>query len=342
MFKTKKILLLVAISNYIVCSNSSYAGNTNNFWNEYNWSFRDVAQPVVNVDVNQSGMTMSLPNPGLWAWGRPYLSYARCGGKEGITTRTVHQAGWVAYPESVNIAGKNATIRVTNAISTEKYGGYVWAKTNTSVKTLSTEAVCGTVGNQYSDDTYINVGSGSFRAEIDIPGNIPVGVYSIPIPMKAAMNSWGYSSAASANPLPISTIHASSTSNPKTTLLINIKNSCTYSTADINIDHGRIRMDRADGNRVKKIFSLNCTAPAKAKFSFSSLSTPNINTPSQYRAGLGHGWDSILYINGNSSSVTTNLTSGNNTIDIESELSETATAKEGLLNGTAVLNVEMV
>jgi hypothetical protein len=322
---------------------TNVSARSNTFRSKTIWHYQNVNVASKEIDVGFAGATVNLPNASVWAWGNPRLVRIQCDGSEIQGTRTVNERTWIAYPESVKINGKTAPISVSP--SSQPISGYQWVQTGYISASKTTLQACGTVGSLWAGNDYPNINSGNTSATIKIPSNLAPNTYIVPIVLKAAMDENAYGPQATPySPWSIYDIASTTTTlNPKINLIVNVRNSCTFSTSDINLDHGRLVLGEANGNTTQKPFSINCTAPANAKLSIVNSSAPTENIPNQVRIGLGFGWDSILSINDNSNEndFVFDLNQGSNVFEVKSTLAATSSPKEGSLSGFATILVEI-
>ncbi|CAH1531644.1 putative PapG_C domain-containing protein [Vibrio jasicida] len=322
---------------------TNVSARDNTFRSRTIWHYQNVNETSKEIEVSFAGATVNLPNASVWAWGNPRLVQSQCDGSQIQGTRTVNERTWIAYPESVQINGKTAPISVSP--NPQLISNYQWIQTGYTSSSKTTSQSCPSVGNVWQGTDYPNINSGNTSATIKIPSNLAPNKYIVPIVLKAAMDENAFGAQATPySPWSIYEIANITTSpNPRINLIVNVRNSCTFSTSDINLDHGRLVLGEADGNTTQKPFSINCTAPANAKLSIVNSSAPIENIPNQVRIGLGSGWDSILSINdkSNENDFVFDLNQGGNVFEVKSTLAATSSPKEGSLSGFATISVEI-
>ncbi|EFU9607180.1 P fimbria tip G-adhesin PapG-I [Escherichia coli] len=125
------------------------------------------------------------------------------------------------------------------------------------------------------------------------------------------------------------------------TLMLSFDNvgGCQPSTQVLNIDHGSIVIDRANGNIASQTLSIYCDVPVSVKISL-LRNTPPIYNNNKFSVGLGNGWDSIISLDGveQSEEILRWYTAGSKTVKIESRLyGEEGKRKPGELSGSMTM-----
>ncbi len=123
---------------------------------------------------------------------------------------------------------------------------------------------------------------------------------------------------------------------------INIRNICTISPNEINLDHGAHAITMADGHTTSKDIYIRCTNDGNInlKLSLQTLNSPTTSYVEGVGVGLGNGWDSILKIDNNITPTTQNMViPANSKINIKSVLKKTNNSQPGNLSGAAVMEI---
>ncbi|EMV8776191.1 adhesin [Escherichia coli] len=126
------------------------------------------------------------------------------------------------------------------------------------------------------------------------------------------------------------------------TLNFSIKNTggCRPSAQSLEINHGDLSINSANNHYAAQTLSVSCDVPTNIRFFLLSNTTPAYSHGQQFSVGLGHGWDSIVSVNGVDKGETTMrwYSAGTQNLTIGSRLyGESSKIQPGVLSGSATL-----
>ena len=126
------------------------------------------------------------------------------------------------------------------------------------------------------------------------------------------------------------------------TLNFSIKNTggCRPSAQSLEINHGDLSINSANNHYAAQTLSVSCDVPTNIRFFLLSNTNPAYSHGQQFSVGLGHGWDSIISINGVDTGETTMrwYRAGTQNLTIGSRLyGESSKIQPGVLSGSATL-----
>lgn len=257
---------------------------------------------------------------------------------------------WIFVPKSVTANnGENIIVHIHQlpkdfSIVEEDSNQYILYKKipeadNRQYKT------CYKIGNTYN---FTGSWNSSFILRLETK-SLNIGQYTGNIPVKIAFAEYfkatSGSTGANSNPIQRWSL-ADARQNLGTVNIpfdINIRNICTVSPNDINLDHGAHVITMADGHTTSQDIYVRCVKEGDIdiKLSIKAINSPSTSYAEGVGVGLGNGWDSILKIdNSNITPITSNITMpANSKFNIKSVLKKTNNSQPGSLNGAAVMEV---
>lgn len=300
--------------------------------------------------VNGIANSVTFGVPFLLAGKTGTVSYQDCGGFDfSYGLFWSEYFAWMVIPKHVKDTDTNSdiTISLTNkgswsldAEDSDNYYltiGYGWDEPNTWGYTCYD---MGAPANGWSDvmpESHIrNFGNVILKASM--PVDLPKGQHNIPINILRGLQRNNYSYMGGRYKIPsyiMKTWPFDSTVN----LVVDNSGGCQPSSQSLEINHGSLSTDSAQGHYASKTLSIYCNVAADVKISLIS-NTPPTYSNQKFSVGLGNGWDSIISLDGieRSEEVLRWSTAGTKTVEIGSKLyGEGKNIKTGKLSGSMTM-----
>ncbi|EJF1949788.1 hypothetical protein M8A54_004179 [Salmonella enterica] len=249
---------------------------------------------------------------------------------------------WIFIPTTINLAGKDASLKPVTPYGYNSYGkinGYYTFASRSAVNSYTMVKACFPVGYSYP----INYTYPSVKIAIDITG-INSGNYTGTIPLKFAYAEYFNTSSF------IEKYSNSEALQYSTTSLIpyniDITNTCSALSQSVSIDHGEVNSLTANDSKSKGKITITCDETALITLSLKAITTPLSKYSDGVGVGLGKSWDTVLSIKNSSLSDISptqklNFPAGSNILDIESTLKKGEKSSPGFLQGSAVLTLSI-
>ncbi|EIL1430902.1 TPA: hypothetical protein OMI58_005033 [Escherichia coli] len=128
---------------------------------------------------------------------------------------------------------------------------------------------------------------------------------------------------------------------------INVNNKCTVGHKVVNIDHGKLAVDVAENNIVKKDISIHCTGETSITLRLHSNQQSKIYYDNGLGVDVGNGWDSLLSIKSNDRAQygknITDVIQSNETknYSLQSVLKKKDNYSPGVISGSAILEASL-
>ncbi|MBB7142136.1 fimbrial protein [Escherichia coli] len=249
---------------------------------------------------------------------------------------------WLVVPKRISHNGYNIYLELQalrglslDAQDADNYYftyGISWDAVNSG---LGGRSVCydiGTGGN-------FNWPYGTVTMNARLPADLPKGDYTFPLKYLRGIQRNNFDHLGGRYKIPSSLMK---TFNRSSTQYIQLKSigGCTPSVQSLEINHGDVSIDKANSHYASQTFSVYCDVPTNIRFSLLSNTTPIYSHGQKFAVGLGHGWDSIVSINGTDtgSEILRWGRAGTQSLTIGSRLyGESSKIQPGELSGSATL-----
>ncbi|EJY1967300.1 fimbrial protein [Escherichia coli] len=327
----KTVIFLIAIS----CCGYAVASQSTVFYT-FNDSLNSARGRIYTTGSVSAGI-------GLIGTSNATLSYRECNGftwSHGLFWSEYF--AWMVIPKKITYNGFTIYLDIQSkerwSLDSEDNDnfyltqGYSWDQVNTSGNT------CRPIGEKASLSWLF----GGVTLNVYLPGDIPLGNYTIPIKFLRGIQRNNFDYIGGRHKIPsyiMKNFPFQSTYN----FHIDNIGGCRPSVQSLDIEHGSLSINDANGHVVTKSLSVYCDIPASINVSLLP------NTPGNYSyagtsVGLGNGWDSIVSLDGverNRETLRWN-SAGSKTITVGSRLyGESGKIKPGNLSGsmTMVLSI---
>lgn len=303
------------------------------------WQYPSLVERTVFIDVDWPGETYPLPRYTA-SEGGPYAIAFNCihnGGAK--VTYKVRGFSVIAYPKRLHIVDSHyAKIDVAAWDRTVSLPNWNMGMGLISDWFYYADLRCPAIGDAHAG-TYPLIGHGEVDATITIPPALPAGNYSVNLPVKAGYYSSWY------NAQPIATISDSAILDiirqENTLLNIVVKNSCKYShPGTLSLQNRSLDIAKTNSNTKSLKVAVQCNGDTRIKLDIDTLYD---NVSGGFRVGLSKSWNSKITINGQPDSVADSLLSNKSkSYNIESELLQHSTLKDGGSIVAAILNIQIL
>lgn len=253
---------------------------------------------------------------------------------------------WIFIPSNISINGKSYPIKIESSpsgyvLQAQKVNEhYVFYKKGNALMSWLYNVECKSSGSVSDSEAIFP----QFSFSINITG-LENKNYTGTIPMKfLQVKSFSLSQI---NELRLTAAEAFSKASSAVNVnySFNILNKCSVSTEQLQLNHGKLSLNNADGNTVSQQFNVSCMDPASvsATLSLESITKPNASvTTNGVLVGLGNGWNSILTVDGFDFSKSTSqkfTINSKKDLVLKSKLYKTKDSKVGALSGSALMKV---
>ncbi|EII3552439.1 PapG carbohydrate binding domain-containing protein [Escherichia coli] len=323
--------LLVFNCNYVFSAYRStvfYTFDDNLYTSRGNLVVTDSIQPAININgTSTSTLTYRECNGFTYSHGLYWSEYF----------------AWLVIPKTVVFNGYHVFIDIYNrgrwsldSQDNENYyltQGYIWDQVHGGGAT-----VCGQIGNTLNTSWSF----GPVVLNVYLPPDIPKGSNTITVPFLRGIQQNNFDYLGGRHKIP-SGLMKTFPFKSKFNIQFNNVGGCRPSVQSLDIEHGNVNINNANGHQADKSISVYCDVPARINFSLLP------NTPGTYSylgtsVGLGNGWDSIVSLDGveRDKETITWSSAGSKTITVGSRLyGESGRIKPGSLSGsmTMVLSI---
>ncbi|HAI5696556.1 TPA: PapG carbohydrate binding domain-containing protein [Escherichia coli] len=172
-----------------------------------------------------------------------------------------------------------------------------------------------------------------------LPVDLPKGHYSFPVKFLRGIQRNNYDYLGGRYKIPSSlmkTFPFNSTFN----LSFDSTGGCRPSAQSLEINHGNLSINSANNHYAAQTLSVSCDVPTNIRFFLLSNTAPAYSHGQKFSVGLGHGWDSIVSVNGVDTGETRMrwYRAGTQNLTIGSRLyGESSKIQPGVLSGSATL-----
>ncbi|HCQ3813679.1 TPA: adhesin [Escherichia coli] len=238
-----------------------------------------------------------------WNKGLSYADYVRCDAGPFISGVYFQEyIAWTLVPKKAKTTDGHTvffTVQDSSGWSEENQAdndyyfflnGYEW-----DTWTNNAEPVC--VGpNGLASTKTLNKNFNNITFNLLVPADLPKGHYDVPIKYINGIQHHFYSDWRAHYKMPYNLVKSLPAANTLN-LSFDIVGGCKPSSQNITIDHGDLAIDKANGNYASKDFSITCDVPVSIKLTLLSNTQSTYNSQ-DFSVGLGHGLDSIIYLDG--------------------------------------------
>ncbi|HEC4937521.1 TPA: P fimbria tip G-adhesin PapG-II, partial [Escherichia coli] len=175
--------------------------------------------------------------------------------------------------------------------------------------------------------------------KVALPADLPLGDYSVTIPYTSGIQRHFASYLGARFKIPYNVAKTLPRENEMLFLFKNI-GGCRPSAQSLEIKHGDLSINSANNHYAAQTLSVSCDVPANIRFMLLRNTTPTYSHGKKFSVGLGHGWDSIVSVNGVDTGETTMrwYKAGTQNLTIGSRLyGESSKIQPGVLSGSATL-----
>lgn len=308
------------------------------------WHYPNVSPVPVHYNVDWAGAGYQLPGVTNYQWGRPILAMSDCYNKDDAEVNMYgDDYTIIQYPRRVHIvSGMYATISTWGSIETLTTPSRTTSMGHKSSMSSRNRYACGAVGAAWSGP-YENGSDVGTTAFIYTPAGLPAGTYTLQIPVSTGLYTERFTDRNDKRTLSLAAMaDYLQTYQTPVTLTLAVHNSCTMTPPSAVIDHGRQILGEADDAVAQTVITVKCTGAIDVNLAMTGFSSPTIQDPDGYRAGLGNGWDSVLTLNDQRRDIKLFFTSaGEQRVTVKSRLKRTGTSTEGQLQGSVVLVIRI-
>lgn len=297
-----------------------------------------------NSDYYAGSMTISDRGIAKFQWkpGMASVTYKSCSGPEyagGVYFQ--EYIAWVLFPKTAQTTDGHSIffdVNLTNGWSEENkndinyhflLNGYEW-----DTWTTDGEQVCHQTGYAKQFSRTFNEIQFGFR----LPADLPKGHYTVPVKYIRGIQSHFYDLWMDHYKIPYNQVKSLPAIDTLTISFDNI-GGCKTSDQKLEINHGNLSIDNANGHFSSRTLSINCDIPISIKLSLISNTKPEYNN-NKFSVGLGNGLDSIISLDGverNEETLRWNA-AGSKTITIGSKLyGEESRIKPGGFSGSMTM-----
>lgn len=302
-----------------------YSFNDNIYRPQLSVKVTDIVQFIVDINSASSTATLSYVacNGFTWTHGLYWSEYF----------------AWLVVPKHVSYNGYNIYLELQSkggfsldAEDNDNYyltKGFAWDEANTSGQT------CFNIGEKRS----LAWSFGGVTLNARLPVGLPKGDYTFPVKFLRGIQRNNYDYIGGRYKIPSSLMKTFPFNG---TLNFSIKNTggCRPSAQSLEINHGDLSINSANNHYAAQTLSVSCDVPTNIRFFLLSNTTPAYSHGQQFSVGLGHGWDSIVSVNGVDKGETTMrwYSAGTQNLTIGSRLyGESSKIQPGVLSGSATL-----
>ncbi|EIE4690710.1 adhesin [Escherichia coli] len=334
----RKLISVFLFFSVFDCNNTYAAWHNISFYS-FNDNYTHYAGRVTIVDKPQFHI--------YWNTGTTRASFRLCLGPTYASGVYFQEyIAWVIVPkEAITTNGYRVYLDVQS--------GYGWSQENTNDRdnyfflngyewdtwTNDGGLLCPDIGHSKQVNSHFN----KLSFNINLPADLPKGHYDVPVKYIRGIQHHFYDLWRDHYKMPYELAEQMPASNTVTVSFDNV-GGCQPSSRILNIEHGNVELDRANGNTASQVISIYCDVPVTVKLSLLSNTQPAYNNQG-FSVGLGNGWDSIISLNGAERSEDTLRwnAAGSKTVTVGSRLyGEAGKRKPGMLSGsmTMVLKVQ--
>lgn len=323
----KKVIFLIAISG------CSYAfANRSTVFYTFNDSLYSAKGRIYTTDSLQFAININGTSNAT-------LSYRQCNGftwSHGLFWSEYF--AWMVIPKKITFNGSQIYLDIQSrgrwSLDSEDNDnfyltqGYSWDQVNPTGNT------CRFLGESPS----FSWSFGGITLNAYLPADLPLGYHTIPVNFLRGIQRNNFDFIGGRYKLP-STIMKNFPFRSTFNLAVDNIGGCRPSVQSLDLEHGSLAINNANGNVVRKSISVYCDVPASINVSLLP------NTPGNYSnvgtsVGLGNGWDSIVSLDGverNRETLRWN-SAGSKTITVGSRLyGESGKTKPGNLSGSMTM-----
>lgn len=275
------------------------------------------------------------------------VEYNECNNPDAVTFYSATDK-WVFIPSKISIDGKDIGVSVLyppDGFTSTKYNDYNLVKQDGEIVFNFASGTfyhtCSAIGTTKP----INYTYPKIHVRFDI-SKLGVGSFTGTLPMKLAYAEYWGESATDIIKFP-DELAFQYTTNVEIPYSINITNKCTMKE-NVSLSHGRLPIDKAEGNIATDMLDISCYSPVSLKLSVQSrsLPTPGTSYSNGIGVGLGNGWASEVKIGDSglsdvSLTKTISVPQGGISMPITSTLRENGNISSGNISGNLVLSISM-
>ncbi|HBA9710774.1 TPA: hypothetical protein J1460_004805 [Escherichia coli] len=294
--------------------------------------------PTTSIPVKVSGFS---PASLSIVW-RDCTNEALAGGWYDITYKDY----WIFVPTSILIEGKNYPIKIASSPSgfvlqaNKVNNHYVFFKQSSMIMDFVRGFQCNSSGAV--TDSHAIFPEFTFSIEIS---NLQNKKYTGTLPIKFLQAKQLSLGNADSFRITATQAYSNATSAVNVNYTLDIRNKCSLSTNQLQLEHGTRSLNDANGHTVSQKFYISCldSGRVSAKLSLEAITKPNSNISTNgVLVGLGSGWNSIVTVDGFDFSTSTpkefTIDSKKDLI-IKSQLQKTNDSTVGKLSGSALMKV---
>lgn len=197
----------------------------------------------------------------------------------------------------------------------------------------------GTVCFPIGDRRHLSWTFGNVTLNAHLPVDLPKGQYNFPIKILRGIQRNNYDYLGGRYKIPSSVMKGIPFGSTVNLSFYNT-GGCRPSAQMLEINHGDLSINSANNHYAAQTLSVSCDVPTNIRFFLLSNTAPAYSHGQKFSVGLGHGWDSIVSINGVDTGETTMrwYRAGTQNLTIGSRLyGESSKIQPGVLSGSATL-----